>query len=76
MKETGAQTYATQAITDRWNALIERIQDTIGQIAEGPLGDVVNKFITTIVAIWMAVITSKVTFITYLPLYGQRVHVR
>jgi hypothetical protein len=48
MKEEGAQTYATQSITGRWNALIERIQDTIGQIAEGPLGDVINKFITTI----------------------------
>jgi len=48
MKETGAQTYITQSIADRWNALIERIQDTIGQIAEGPLGDIINKFITTI----------------------------
>jgi hypothetical protein len=48
MKEEGAQTYATQSITERWNALIERIQDTIGQMAEGPLGKIVNQFITII----------------------------
>lgn len=48
MKEEGAQTYATQSITERWNALIERIQDTIGQIAEGPLGKIINNFITMI----------------------------
>jgi hypothetical protein len=45
MRAEGAETYATQSITERWNALIERIQDKIGQMAEGPLGKIVNQFI-------------------------------
>jgi hypothetical protein len=45
MRAEGAETYATQSITERWSALIERIQDTIGQMAEGPLGKIVNQFI-------------------------------
>jgi hypothetical protein len=45
MKEQGAETYASQSITERWSSLIERIQDTIGQMAEGPLGKIVNQFI-------------------------------
>jgi hypothetical protein len=45
MRAEGAETYATQSITERWSALIERIQDKIGQMAEGPLGKIVNQFI-------------------------------
>lgn len=45
MKASGAETYATQSITERWSALIERIQDQLGQMAEGPLGKIINRFI-------------------------------
>jgi hypothetical protein len=48
MREEGAETYATQNITERWAALIERIQDKLGQMAEGPLGKIINQFIDII----------------------------
>jgi hypothetical protein len=48
MRASGAETYATQSITERWSALIERIQDQLGQMAEGPLGKIINNFINVI----------------------------
>jgi hypothetical protein len=48
MRAEGAETYATQNITERWSALIERIQDQLGQMAEGPLGKIINQFIDII----------------------------